>query len=133
MRKKKMFRDFQKKGVKVKRLGFVNDNDMATLYSLASIYIYPSLYEGFGLPILEAQACGCPVISSNSSSMPEVGKDSVLYINPSSEKEILNALNKTIESKELRQDLISKGLKNISNFNWANTARKLYEEIKEIK
>jgi len=121
-----------KKNNRIKRLGFVPDEEMPFLYNLADFYIYPSLYEGFGLPILEAQACGCSVITSNISSIPEVGGDSVFYFDPNKENEITSAILEISRNEKLKKKLIIEGFKNVKKFNWNKATRKLLKLIKEV-
>jgi len=113
-------------------LDFVPDNILSDLYNTAEVFVYPSFYEGFGLPILEAQACGCPVVTSKISSMPEVAGKGVLLVNPYNTEEIGNAIFKIINDKKLRQEIIIKGFENIKRFSWEKCARetlKVYEEV----
>ena len=117
---------------KVRRIGLVDDEDMPALYNLADIYIYPSLYEGFGLPILEAQACGCPVITSNTSSIPEVGGDSVLYIDPYSEDSIKNAILELSRNKKTKKKLLLDGFKNAEKFSWKKSSYKILKICEEF-
>jgi glycosyltransferase involved in cell wall biosynthesis len=117
---------------RIKKIGFVPENEITCLYNLADIYVYPSLYEGFGLPVLEAQACGVPVIASNVTSIPEVGKDSVCYVNPTSVHSLAEAILKVASDRKYRNFLIQKGFKNILNFNWDNGARALLKACAEI-
>lgn len=118
---------------RIKKTGHVDSQDMPALYSLAELLIYPSVYEGFGLPIIEAQSCGCPVISSNTSSLVEVGGDSVYYINPNNEKDISEAMLKVITSKELKEELIKKGNTNIKRFSWEKAANEVLQLCCEIQ
>ncbi len=118
------------KNQRIKLLGFIPDEDLPVLYNLAHIYIYPSLYEGFGLPLLEAQACGCPVIASNASSLPEIANNSALLINPDDENSIKDAIAKLAKNKELRESLIKKGFANAKAFSWDKTARQTLEVLK---
>lgn len=100
----------------IKFLGYIPDQDLYALYSKALFFIYPSLYEGFGYPIIEAMSLGCPVATSNTSSLKEIGKDSALLFNPESEEEIKNAIVKLYEDKDLRNKLISAGKKRARDF-----------------
>lgn len=118
---------------KIQFLGRVNDRELVELYSNALAFVFPSYYEGFGIPPLEAQACGCPVISSNTASMPEVLADSVLYFNPNSEDEIAEAMKKVINDEALRTELISKGLVNIKRFSWHRSASVISELVNQLK
>lgn len=116
----------------VKTFSGVSDKDLRLFYSSALIFIYPSLYEGFGIPILESMACGTPVIVANTSSMPEVAGDSGLYFNPMSKEELLEVLDKVVEDSILRKELISKGLNRSKSFSWEKTALETYSIYKEL-
>jgi glycosyltransferase involved in cell wall biosynthesis len=111
-------------------LGRVSDDELVSLYQNAIALVFPSLYEGFGIPPLEAQACGCPVISSNAAAMPEVLGDSALYFDPFSVVEIQRAMERIVVDRELRDLLIRKGFTNVSRFSWDDSVRKLYEIIR---
>ena len=113
-------------------LGYVPDEELPILYNLTDIFAYPSLYEGFGLPILEAQACGCPVITSNVSSMPEVAGESAILVDPYNVEEIASAIHKVSSDKNLRDNLIQKGFENCKRFSWQRCEEetlKVYEEV----
>lgn len=116
---------------KVKSVPFINDGVLTHLYSNAIAFVFPSLYEGFGLPILEAFSCGCPVAASNSSSLPEVAGDAAIYFDPLDENSIQNAIVKIMDSK-MRQILISKGNKRLKDFTWDKTALQTLEVYREI-
>jgi glycosyltransferase involved in cell wall biosynthesis len=118
--------------VPVRFLGRVSDDELINLYQNAEAFVFPSLYEGFGLPLLEAQACGCPVLSSNTASMPEVLGNSAIYFNPTDNSEIQNAMNLIIENKQLQDSLIDKGLINVRRFSWDESANKLYNIILDV-
>jgi glycosyltransferase involved in cell wall biosynthesis len=111
--------------------GFVSDKDIGSIYNLADIFIFPTLYEGFGLPPLEAQACGCPVIISNVASLPEIFEESALYCDPYNIEDITNIISRLLENKSLQIDLIEKGFNNIKRFNWTLSAQKIIKTIKE--
>jgi glycosyltransferase involved in cell wall biosynthesis len=104
--------------------GFVDDDDLPDLYRGASVFVYPSLYEGFGLPVLEAMACGVPVISSNRSSLPEVAGDAALLVDPSQPEALAAAMASMMNDGELRQALRSKGLLRAQEFTWDAVAQK---------
>jgi glycosyltransferase involved in cell wall biosynthesis len=102
--------------------GFVANQDLPLLYQAADIFVFPSLYEGFGLPILEAMACGTPVACSNVSSMPEVAGDAAILFDPADERGIASAMRKIITGTDLRKDLAVRGLERSRRFSWARTA-----------
>ena len=97
-------------------------SDIAGLYSLADVFVWPSLYEGFGLPVIEAMACGVPVVTSNSSSLPEVAGNAALTVDPLSTEEIAEAVLRVIEDAPLRGELIAKGFVRASELTWRRTA-----------
>ena len=100
----------------------IDNKELVELYNSSSLFVFPSFYEGFGLPILEAMACGTPVISSNSSSMPEVGGDAVIYCNPNSIDDIRDKIEMVLGDKALQEKLISKGLERVKKFSWEKSA-----------
>ncbi len=106
----------------------LDDQDLKTAYSGAIALVYPSLYEGFGLPIIEAMACGCPVITCFNSAIPEVGGDAVLYIDGTSIDEMIQAIKK-IQIPEIRQQLIDKGLEKYQQFSWQQNSEKISQII----
>lgn len=113
----------------VKFLGYIKDDqDLVHLYNGAECFLFPSLYEGFGLPVLEAMACGVAVITSNISSLPEVGGDAAIYVDPHQESTITQAMNKIVEEPKLGQELAKKGLEQVKKFTW----RKMAEETLAI-
>lgn len=111
---------------------FTPQEDLPSLYSGALCLVYPSLYEGFGLPILEAMACGCPVLTSNISSLPEVAGQAGLLVDPLDVEEISRGINEIINNKEKRKELIKKGFAQVKKFSWEKAARetlKVYQEM----
>lgn len=104
--------------------GYVKEIELPIFYNACEVFAYPSLYEGFGLPPLEAMSCGAPVVTSDISSIPEVVKDNGILINPFKNSEIENALWKVLSDETLRNDLIAKGIKNSAAFSWRKTAEK---------
>ena len=113
--------------------GYVEDDDIQAIYNLAKLFVFPSLYEGFGIPPLEAQACGCPVVCSNSASLPEVCRDSVIYFNPFDIEDIKEKIEFVMYNENLQNDLKIKGFENIKRFSWEQSARKIIEVIERLK
>ena len=110
----------------------INDQTLRKLYQQAIAFIFPSLYEGFGLPILEAFDCHCPCIVNDSSSLPEVAKDAALYINFSKPESVVDAVEQLLFDTVLRQQLVKKGQERLRKFSWQNTVDstlKLYKEL----
>jgi glycosyltransferase involved in cell wall biosynthesis len=99
----------------------VSDMELPLLYASARVLVYPSLYEGFGLPVIEAQSCGLPVVTSNSSSLPEVGGNAAVYIDPTSIPEIRKAVKKVFYDENIRKELIKSGFNNSKKFSWDKT------------
>jgi glycosyltransferase involved in cell wall biosynthesis len=108
-------------------LGLVPTEDLLYIYNAAKLLVHPSLYEGFGLPPLEAMACGTPVVVSNTSSLPEVVGDSGILVDPRDVTAMASAIKRALTDEALREDLISKGLRRAKLFSWENTARKTLE------
>jgi len=105
--------------------GYVADDDLPALYSLAECFVFPSLYEGFGLPPLEALACGTPVVTANTSSLPEVVGAAALTVDPYDVAALAHALQRVLEDKALRQELVAQGLARARQFTWETAAQKL--------
>ncbi len=105
--------------------GFVADGDLPALYSAARLLAYPSLYEGFGLPMLEAMACGTPVVASTASCLPEVAGDAALLVSPTDVEALAAALDRVLSDEALRADLIAKGYSRVGQFSWGKSARQL--------
>lgn len=119
-------------GDNVKFIGYVDDDDLPYLYNSAEVFVYPSFYEGFGLPVLEAMACGCPVITSNTSSLPEVGGDAALYIDPNKIETISKALESILDSEEKKKQMIKEGFEQAKKFSWKKCAEEtlvLYKQF----
>jgi glycosyltransferase involved in cell wall biosynthesis len=112
--------------------GYLENKKLFGIYKLASAFVFPSLYEGFGIPPLEAMACECPVIASNAASIPEVCGDSVLYINPYDPADIAEKIEIILGNKVLRDELISKGKTRLNKFSLTNFSTKLREVIEGI-
>ena len=112
--------------------GYVKDEELPELYSNALMFIYPSLYEGFGLPVLEAMKCGCPVITSNTSSLPEVIGDAGIQINPENDEELIEAYHKMYFDTFYRELCAERGLIRAKKFTWEKCAAEILEFI-ELK
>lgn len=116
---------------KILPIGYVDDGDLAALYSGASLFLYPSLYEGFGLPPLEAMQCGAPVVTSNTSSLPEVVGDAAITVDPTSVEELASAVERVLTDEGLRNSLSEKGLARAAGFSWDRTADVIMRRILE--
>lgn len=110
--------------------GYIPEKELKKYYSNALCFIYPSLYEGFGLPVLEAMQCGCPVISSNRTSLPEVLGEAGILINPISDEEMVLAYEKMYFDKEFREKCVAKGLERAKSFSWQKCAKEVLYFIK---
>lgn len=111
-------------------LGRVADDELIRFYSNALAFIFPSLYEGFGIPVLEAQACGCPVISSNSSALPEVLGDSAILCNPTKENDFTKAIIRIAQDKVMSESLVRRGYENVKRFSWEKSAEYMRDIIR---
>ena len=112
--------------------GYIPEEDLPALYNGADLFLFPSLYEGFGLPVLEAMACGTPVVTSNVSSLPEVAGEAAILVDPYDVKAIAEAMRQVLEDPELAAELREKGLERASQFTWERTAREtiaVYEKV----
>lgn len=109
----------------IKLLGRVSDEELVLLYNGASVFVYPSFYEGFGIPPIEAQACGCPVVVSSLASLPEVCGDSVLYCDPYDTSNMASQIFEVLSNPELSRKLVEAGFHNIKRFDWGQSARAL--------
>ena len=110
-----------------------DDATLLYLYKNAYAFVFPSLYEGFGIPVLEAFSCGCPTVLSNTSSLPEVGGDAALYFDPVDSVSVTNIIEQILSDENLREDLITKGYSRSKLFSWEKTAlmtKKVYEMVK---
>jgi glycosyltransferase involved in cell wall biosynthesis len=123
-RESEVYRAVQQAGLEGRVVfpGYVDDADLPALYSAATVFVYPSLYEGFGLPPLEAMACGTPVISSNAASLPEVVGDAALLVDPSDTAALAQALRAALTEPSLRADLRQRGLSRAAQFSWERCA-----------
>lgn len=115
----------------VRFLGFVADQDMPWLYSGATAFVFPSLYEGFGLPLVEAMACGVPIVASHAPPMPEILQDAALLVPPAGAEEFAGAIARVLAQPELREELAARGLKRAWHFGWDKAARELLDVFEE--
>jgi glycosyltransferase involved in cell wall biosynthesis len=110
--------------------GFIAQEDLPALYRQAGMLVYPSLYEGFGLPPLEAMACGTPVVASNTSSLPEAVGEAALTVDPTHAEEIAAAMARLLDEPSLRQGLRQAGIERAREFTWRRTAQRLLAALK---
>lgn len=116
------------KNPNIKILGRISDEDLIRYYSNAVAFVFPSLYEGFGIPPLEAQACGCPAICANASCLPEIFGDSVLYCDPNKMDSLVDCMKRVCD-EEVRAELIEKGYTNVFRYSWDESAKKILNII----
>ena len=122
------------KANKVIRTGFVPDEDLVEIYKLATVYVQPSFYEGFGMPILEAASCGVPVIAAKNNAHVEVAGSAVAYFEPKSSEDLAKKIERIFENRDLREKLIKKGMEIAKNYSWEKSARetaKVYKTLME--
>ena len=117
---------------KVKFLDFVNDEELEVLYKNAQLFVYPSLYEGFGLPILEAMRFDCPVVASNVSSLPEAGGKAALYFDPLNVEDMSKVMEKALSDKNLRDQMVTQGHEQALKFSWEKAANQTLEILKQV-
>jgi glycosyltransferase involved in cell wall biosynthesis len=130
----KLFLQVHEQGIQDRVLfaGYVDDADLPLVYNLAEAFAFPSLYEGFGIPPLEAMSCGVPVVAANNSSLPEAVGDAGLLVDAEDVDALAGALSRILDDSALRQALIEQGLEHARQFTWERAARKLlatYEHV----
>lgn len=116
---------------KIIRLGFVESGDLVDIYNLATVFAMPSLYEGFGLPILEAMSCGCPVITTKEGSLAEVAGDAAYYVDGYDVNSITKGIKEVMASDKLQKELSAKGIENAKKFSWKKTAEETLQVYKK--
>lgn len=114
------------------RLGFVSEEELIKIYNLASVYSQPSLYEGFGLPVLEAMVCGVPVVAAKTQALVEVGEDAAVFVDPEDPSDIARGLKKVLEDESLHRDLSKKGIERARRFSWERVADETIRVYKEV-
>jgi glycosyltransferase involved in cell wall biosynthesis len=117
---------------KVVFMGYVPGDDLPSLYSEAKALIFPSLYEGFGLPPLEAMACGCPVVTSRAASLPEVCGEAAHYVEPESVDSIVEGMHKALTNNDLRRTLVERGLERAKLFSWEKAAKEVLNIFEQM-
>jgi glycosyltransferase involved in cell wall biosynthesis len=117
---------------RIKMLGFVDTGDLPALFAGAIVFAFPSLYEGFGIPVLEAMACGVPVVASNCSSLPEVGGDAVSFFDPTDANELCAKLAELLTNPQLRKDRSAAGVARAATFSWARTAQQTWDVLRRL-
>lgn len=128
----RVFQEFDEYKHRIVFTGYVPDEDLSSLYSGATAFVFPSLYEGFGLPILEAMQTGTPVISSNATSLPEVAGNAALLVDPKDEDSLCQAMLDVLQDSSLQQQLRAKGLEQAKKFSWQKCADQTVEIYKQI-
>jgi len=118
---------------RVKFIEHVEENDLPKFYNIAEVFVFPSIYEGFGMPPLEAMACGCPVITTDRTSLKEVVGEAGIILDSVKPMEIAENIEKVFENKKLRTDLIKKGLKQAKKFDWNKSSREMYSILKNFE
>ena len=114
------------------RLGFVESIDLVSIYNIATVFVMPSLYEGFGLPILEAMSCGCPVVTTKEGSLKEVAGDAAYFVDGYNLEKIAKGIQEVFNDKNLQDELKKKGFENIKKYSWKETADKTTESYKKV-
>jgi glycosyltransferase involved in cell wall biosynthesis len=127
-----MFEPYQQFNSRIIYTGYIADEDLSALYSGATAFIFPSLYEGFGLPPLEAMSCGTPVISSNRTSLPEVVGDAGIMVDPKDEDELCQAMLNLLKDNNLVQELREKGFERSKNFSWTKCTADTVDVYKSV-
>ncbi len=122
----------RRENVKITFVGYVPDSEVLSLYAQADVFVYPSLYEGFGLPVLEAMACGCPVIASNVSSLPEVVGEAALLVDPYDVEALAEAILTVLEDDELKKEMSKKGIAQAQKFSWEKAGDELLAVCREV-
>src|SRR5205085_2132361 len=111
----------------VRFLGYMPEETLAVMYRLAAVFVFPSLYEGFGLPPIEAMASGTPVVTSNVSSLPEVAGDAAVLVDPYDPEAIADGIDRVLRDESLRRDLRARGLARAKQFSWESSVRRVHE------
>ncbi|MCA9976813.1 MAG: glycosyltransferase family 4 protein, partial [Anaerolineales bacterium] len=129
-----MMAEIERQGVngRVRFIGFVDDDDLPALYSGASLFAFPSLYEGFGLPLLDAMGCGVPVLTSNASSLPEVAGEAAVQLSPHDETAWTATMRSLLQDPAQRTRLVAAGFRQARQFTWQKSAQQLLQIYKRF-
>jgi glycosyltransferase involved in cell wall biosynthesis len=119
-------------GDRVNVIGFVDEADLPAMYSMADAFLLPSLYEGFGIPLLEAMACGCPIVTSTAGSCPEVVGEAGVLVNPHSTADIAQGILKVLSDRDLATRLVTKGYERVAQFSWDKCAKETLDVIRSV-
>jgi glycosyltransferase involved in cell wall biosynthesis len=111
----------------VKQIGYVSDQELRALYESAGCFVFPSFYEGFGLPPLEAMCCGCPVVASRAASLPEICGEAAIYFDPKSPEDIAEKIDKVMSNARLRAEMGNDGKRRATAFSWESCARVIWD------
>jgi glycosyltransferase involved in cell wall biosynthesis len=130
----KIYSEIQRLGLqkRVRLMGYLPYGDLPLVYNLARLMVFPSLFEGFGIPLLEAMACGCPVACSNTTSLPEVAGDAAVQFDPLSPEDMAAAIWSVWSDESLRQDLKQRGVERAARFTWEETARRTVGTYRKV-
>jgi glycosyltransferase involved in cell wall biosynthesis len=112
--------------------GFIEEEDLPVLYSLADVFVLPSLYEGFGIPLLEAMASGCPIVTSTEGSCPEVVAGAGVLVNPRDSADIARGIHQVLTDRSLAADLVTRGYQRVQEFSWEKCAAETLEVIRSV-
>jgi glycosyltransferase involved in cell wall biosynthesis len=124
--------NLQQKGEKIIVTGYVNDADLPPLYSGASLFVFPTLFEGWGMPVVEAMACGTPVVTTNNSSMPEAAGDAAIMVDAHDVKALTDEIEHVLNDKKLAESMVKKGIKHAAQFSWEQSAKDLKKVIDQV-
>ncbi len=118
---------------KIIQLDWIDENDLPCLYSGAEVFVFPSLYEGFGIPLLEAMACGIPIVASRTASIPEIAGDAILLADPNNMQDFVQQIKNILNDKSLKEKLRQKGLERAKNFNWRKCSQETLNLFNELE
>ena len=117
----------------VRCIGFVDEDDLPYVYNMSDLFVFPSMYEGFGLPLIESMACGVPVIATKTSCLPEIGGEAVTYFSPKDRDELYNKMKNILAKAHVRSEMIRRGLRQAKKYSWEKMAKKTIELYKQIE